>query len=405
MTATLTVTLTMPHEAQLRVLQEAARFNTVVCGRRWGKTELGMVLAAKAALDGYPVGWYSPTYKDSAEVWRELKRTLADVTRWRSETEKRLELVTGGSIDAWTLLDPDSSRGRKYGLVVIDEAAKVAKLQEAWEKTVRPTLTDYRGVAWFLSTPKGRNYFWRLYQNGVSGLHGWRSWRMPTVENPTIDPAEVEDARSQLPQSAFAQEYLAEFTDDAGAVFRNIRGCVDPALAKVRPVLGNRYYAGLDWAQMNDFTVVTVMDNQGRLLALDRFNQVAWAVQYGRVKAITERWQPQVGLAELNSIGSPNLERLQAEGLRCWKGFTTTNESKAEVIQALALAFERGEVSIPDDPVLIGELEAFEMNRLPSGKWRYGAPEGLHDDTVIALALAYEARNRGPRQVQAKRVL
>jgi len=406
MTATATVTLTMPHAAQWRVLQEAARYNVVVCGRRWGKTELGMERVCRMALAGYPAGWYAPTYKDAAQVWRELKHILAGVTSAKNETEKRLELVTGGSIDVWTLDNPDSSRGRKYALVVIDEAAKVRQLEQAWTETIRPTLTDYRGVAWFLGTPKGRNYFWRLYQRGAAGEKGWRSWQMPTSDNPLIAASEIADARVQLPQSAFAQEYLAEFTDDAGAVFRGVRECIDPRLNTAPSVMpGTKVFGGLDWAQMNDFTVIAIVDDGGRLVELDRFNQVAWAVQYGRVKAITDRWQPVLGLAELNSIGSPNLERLQAEGLRAWRGFTTTAESKAEVVQALALAFERRDIRIPDNPALIAELEAFEADRLPSGRWHYSAPDGMHDDTVIALALAWEARNRGPRQAQAMRVL
>lgn len=387
-TAEITVTLPRPHAAQARVLAEAGRFNVMACGRRFGKTLLGMERAAKTALDGYPAGWFAPTYKDSAEAWRALKRILAPVTAARSEQEKRLELITGGVIDVWTLLDPDSGRGRKYKRVIVDEAAKIRNLEEAWTETLRPTLTDYRGDAWFLSTPKGRNYFWRLF-NMAAEYDDWRSWQMPTVANPFIAPEEIEDARQQLPQSAFAQEYLAEFTDDAGAVFRNVRGCVDVSLPLAAPQPGRTYYGGLDWAQQNDFTVIAVVDDTGALVALDRFNQVSWSIQYGRVAAMTDRFGIATGYAELNSIGSPNLEQLQNQGLSQWRGFTTTNDTKTEIIQALALAFERGEIRIPNDPVLIGELESFEANRLPSGKWRFGAPDGMHDDTVIALALAW----------------
>ena len=397
-TREITVTLPRPHVAQARVLAESARFNVMVCGRRFGKTLLGMERASRTALDGYPVGWFAPTYKDSSEAWREIKRTLAGVTVARSEQERRLELITGGVIDVWTLLDPDSGRGRKYKRVVVDEAAKIAKLEEAWTETLRPTLADYRGDAWFLSTPKGRNYFWRLF-NLAASYEDWRAWQMPTAASPFIHPDEIEDARRQLPQSAFAQEYLAEFTDDAGAVFRNVRGCVDDSLPLAEPQPDRRHYGGLDWAQMADFTVIAVVDDTGALVALDRFNQVAWAIQYGRVKAMTDRWGIVTGYAELNSIGSPNLEQLQAQRLSQWRGFTTTNDTKAEIIQALALAFERGEIRIPNDPVLIAELESFEANRLPSGKWRYSAPDGMHDDTVIALALAWHAA-RNPMTIE-----
>jgi len=392
MSETRTVQIARPHVAQQRVLKEAARFNVIVCGRRWGKTELGMERAIRTMLDGCPVAWYAPIYKDAAQVWRQIKRTLAPVMTAKNETEMRLEIITGGSIDVWTLQDPDSGRGRKYARLVVDEAAKVPKLEEAWTETLRPTLTDYQGDAWFLSTPKGRNYFHRLYQMAAQ-YDNWQAWQMPTSANPFIAADEIEDARRQLPQTAFEQEYMAAFTDDAGAVFRNVRACVDPALNGASPN-GGTYYGGLDWAQSNDFTVIAVVDDGGRVVGLDRFNQVDWGTQYNRVRVMKERWGIERGYAELNSIGSPNLEQLQNSGLDQWNGFTTTSDSKAEVVQALALAFERQEIRIPDDPVLIGELESFEANRLPSGKWRYEAPQGMHDDTVMALALAWEAHNR-----------
>lgn len=388
------VRLPRPHAAQVEVLRTAARFNVLACGRRFGKTTLGIERACRAAIDGAPVGWFSPTYKDSAEAWRLLKRTLAPITARCSEAERRIELVTGGVVDMWTLNNPDNGRGRSYRRIIVDEAAKVADLERAWTETLRATLADLRGDAWFLSTPRGHNYFWHLY-NMAASHNDWHSWRMPTSVNPYIPPDEIEDAQHQLPASAFAQEFLAEFTDDAGAVFRNVRNCIDRTLPAAGPVAGRTYYGGLDWAQTNDFTVLAIVDDAGALVALERFNRLAWEVQYGRVAAATAHWHLAGGLAELNSIGSPNLEQLHAGGLSQWRGFTTTLDSKAQIIQALVLAFERGDIRVPNDPVLVAELEAFETTRLPSGKWRYAAPEEMHDDTVIALALAWEARQSG----------
>ena len=150
-----------------------------------------------------------------------------------------------------------------------------------------------------------------------------------------------------------------------------------------------RYVAGVDWGRKQDFTVIVVIDVEaGRVVDIDRFNEIGWSIQRARLATMRDRWQPTVILAEENSIGDPNIEQLQAEGLPVTP-FTTTSQSKSEVIQALVLAFERGEIGIPDDPVLVGELEAFEQHRLASGRYTYGAPSGMHDDTVIALALAW----------------
>lgn len=116
--------------------------------------------------------------------------------------------------------DKDSGRGRKYGLVIVDEAAMARYLEECWEQAVRPTLTDYSGGAWFFSTPKGINYFHKLHSRGLS--EDWQEWaghHAPTTANPYIDPGEVEDARRSLPELVFKQEYLAEFvTFGAGLV-------------------------------------------------------------------------------------------------------------------------------------------------------------------------------------------
>jgi phage FluMu gp28-like protein len=245
----------------------------------------------------------------------------------------------------------------------------------------------------FISTPKGRNWFWRLYLRGQDdSKSSWRSWSFPTSANPYIETGEIEAAREQLPEATFKQEYLAEFIEDAGLVFRNISECV--AGGPGAPDPNRRYVMGVDWAQMRDFTVLIVMEVESkRVCEIDRFNQIGWEIQRARLGAMAQRWNVAKILAEHNSIGGPNIEQLQSEGLPV-KGFQTTNQSKQDVMVALQLAFERGEIGIPNDDVLMSELQAFEAERLPSGRWRYSAPEGMHDDTVIALALALEAANR-----------
>ena len=153
---------------------------------------------------------------------------------------------------------------------------------------------------------------------------------------------------------------------------------------------GAEYVIGVDWGKHNDFTSLAVL-NTGRraLVHLDRFNQIDYAVQLGRLRALVERFKPTAIIAEMNSMGEPLVEQLQREGLPV-QGFQTTNASKTQAIDALALAFERGDLSIIPDPVMVGELQAYEMERLPSGMVRYSAPAGLHDDTVMALALAWQ---------------
>ena len=342
----------------------------------------------QTALQGKPVAWFSPTYRLLGDVWRELLCVLAPVILQKSEQEKRLELIGGGVIELWSLDSADAGRSRKYAPVVIDEAAMVPALEQAWQQSIRPTLTDLRGSAWFLSTPKGMNYFKFLFDQGQDPQQSdWAGWQMPTQANPFIDPQEVEAARRDLSETTFNQEYLALFVNWEGAVFRRV---VEAASAvRTDPAPDHDYIIGCDWGRTTDYTVFVVLDAHTRaMVELDRSNRVDYAVQRGRLRALSDRWHPKQILAESNSIGQPIMEQLTRDGLRV-RLFTTTNASKMEAIEALALAFERGDLRILNDPVLIHELLAYQAELSPSGLRRYGAPSGQHDDCVMALAIAW----------------
>lgn len=202
------------HEKQQLVLSQAKRFNTLKCGRRWGKTKLSEELLLSpddpenGALNGFPVAYCAPTYKMLMEVWRALNNIVYDLIESKSETEKRIELIGGGVIDFWSLEDPNSIRGRKYKRVVVDEAEVARNLEDAWERVLRPTLADFKGDCWFLSTPRfGSTYFKKLAQ--MDG-DDWQSWTFTTYDNPHIDPLEIDGARNQLDEATFRCEFLAE---------------------------------------------------------------------------------------------------------------------------------------------------------------------------------------------------
>jgi phage FluMu gp28-like protein len=385
---TLTLVLPKLHSSQRAVVREASRYNVLACGRRWGKSTLAIELAMRPMLAGSPVGYFTPNYKLLLEFWRQIVRLLAPVTRRSNVTDRRIELVTGGILECWTLESGNAGRSRRYQRVIIDEAGLSPSLGETWQAAIRPTLADLSGDAWLMGTPKGRNFFWTAFQRALSGGE-WRCWQRPTRDNPFIAPPEIEAMREEMTERRYAQEIEAQFLDDGGGVFRNVRACVRPSVAD--PLPDHQYVIGADWGRTQDYSVFAVVDLHTRAcVALDRSNQVDYTVQHQRLRALHERWNGAQILAEQNSIGQPILENLQRDKLPV-RGFMTTNATKAAIVEGLALAFERKTIGIPDDPILIGELEAFESERLPSGLTRYRAPENMHDDTVIALALAWEA--------------
>lgn len=388
----LQVRLGKRHEAQQEIIVHPARFKVLACGRRFGKTATAIDVLCRMLLDGKSAAYFAPTFRMGNEVWRELREILHPVIAHARESDWRLELYTGGVFEGWSLAQGagEMVRGRKYHYVVMDEAA-LFDSADVWHGAIRPLLTDYAGGALFCSTPKGRNWFWQLFQQGQNpDMADWQSWQFPTRANPFIRAEEVDAAKQGMPERFFRQEYEAVFLDDGGVVFRDVdRVCSGNPQAWTA---GESYYFGVDWGKDNDYTCVSVMNQLGRQVWLERFNKIGWAIQRGRLADLYERYRPSVILAEENSIGSVNIEALQAEGLPI-QGFMTTGKSKGALIDTLALAMETSEVILLDDAVLKHELMAYEMTRQSHG-WSYRAPSGGHDDTVMATALSLWASQR-----------
>lgn len=387
----------MLHDGQIAIARNAKRFNVVRCGRRFGKTTLGLVVAyngnpvdPKGLRDGYDCGWFAPTYKLLNEAWRAACAAFKPYAARIDGALHRIEMTNGAAIDFWTLESQDAGRGRKYGTAVIDEAAMSRNLEPAWNDAIRPTLSDHIGSGWILSTPKGHNFFWQMHSRAELDSE-WATHYAPTAANPYIEKSEIEAARSSLPERSFRQEYMAEFIADGAGVFRRIDHAPECAWLDCAELGSHHYVIGVDWGRHNDFTVAVVMAQDGRIVHVDRFTDIGYAVQVGRLSALWERFGRCPVLAESNSMGGPLVEQLQRNGINV-RPFATTSASKTEAIESLVLAFEQGKISIPNDPrmeVVKRELIAFDQERLPSGTIRYGAPPGQHDDTVIALAIAW----------------
>lgn len=396
----LTIPELYPKQAEIKTM--ARRYNVLDIGRRAGKTYLGVHLALEAASRGLKVGWFSPGYKYLLDVWRDLERPSKGHARRINATERRIEFPNGGVIEAWTLENTDAGRGRAYHLVIVDEAAMVSNLMLAWNDAIRPTLSDYEGSAWFLSTPKGLNFFHDLWLRGQDSENfpTWISWTLPSAVNPYLPPKEIEEARKSLPEMTFRQEYLAEFISSDGAVFRGVDAVLTAPESDPADHKGHFLVAGVDWGRTHDFTVASVFCcHCGYEVALDRFNQIGWDFQRGRLLALFEYWKVREICVETNSIGSPNLEALRKKlpDQMYATGFETTGKSKGPVVLSLALAIEQRKLRLLNHPIGRQELIAYEAEVLSSGHIKYNAPEGGWDDTVIARCLMwYKAKNRTP---------
>src|SRR5215510_3681013 len=382
-----TISLPRLHPAQAQIKSERRRFNVVALGRRAGKSKLAQELLSDCALEQKPGGYFAPTYKLLEEFWRELKAVLSEVVRDKSEQEHRLEIYGGGVIECWSTDTGDPARGRRYALAVVDEAAMVPHLGDVWGQAIRPTLSDYQGEAWFMSTPRGLNDFYTLFSRGQDPLErDWMSWQMPTSVNPYIAAAELEAAQHELPERVWAQEYRAEFLSLEGAgVFRGVRAV--SRLQPQPPRRGRSYVFGVDWGRSDDFTVISIIDASVReQCALDRFTDISFGIQTDRLHMWASQYRPTQIVAERNSMGGPLVERLQRGYGRVLDkpqpalpvyGWDATNANKAAAIEKLSLSIERGELTLLDDQVQMAELLAFESTTTSTGMIRYSAPEGM----------------------------
>jgi hypothetical protein len=368
-----------PHEAQRAVLNSTARFRVLMCGRRFGKSLIAQVISVQeSAQNERLVAYITPTYQLAKIFFEQLISKLPK----ESFTCNKSDLVityNSGSIRFFTGERLDAMRGLKFHLAIIDEASYIANLEEGWNNAIRPTLTDYKGKAIFLSTPKGRNFFYSLYLR--SGEKGWQSFKYTTYDNPHIDPDEIDSARAGLPNAVFEQEYMANPMENAANPFgsENIRACIAP-LSTLPP----QYY-GIDLAKSFDFTVIIGLDRNGQCSYYQRF-QKDWKTTKEDILKI-DKSKPV--LIDSTGVGDAIVEDLQKYFQRM-TGFKYTAGTKQQLMEGLVAAMHKREVAYPDGTIK-DELELFEYRYTPTGV-KYTAPQGFHDDCVNALALAMKCK-------------
>lgn len=370
-----------PHVNQWPLINSTARYNVIAAGRRFGKTEACKIRAMYRAPT-QRVWWISLTYDIGQAVWRDFADSFEDFPDvYINKSERLIQFSSGGFLQ----VKAADSKLRSAGLdhVAIDEAAFCSP--DLFPSVIRPMLLEGKGSVDFLSSTNGRNWFWQLYNLGLDQLEtDWQSFHYTSYDNPLIDTAEIDDVKRNTSERVFEQEYMAIFHSDGGAVFRNLSACIKETLRQKGDII-----LAVDWARANDFTVIIAIDTVTHdVLEIDRFNQIDWTLQRGRLAAMALKWNPTAIYAEANSIGEPNIEELQKQGFPV-EPFWTTTKSKPQIINSLALAFEQEDIGIPNDPTLLGELQAYTIQRQPTGKYKYSAPSGLHDDIVMALAIAW----------------
>ena len=371
------IVLPKPHKNQAKVLESKARFKVLMSGRRWGKSLICQVITCIEAMQGKRVAYITPTYQLAKVFFDELARLMPSNIAVPNRSDLTFKLISGGEIRFFTGERLDNLRGLKFHYAIIDEASYIPDLESGWQNSIRPTLTDYQGKAIFLSTPRGKNYFYSLFLNGVNANSEWESFKFSTYDNPFIAKTEVDAAKSELPNVVFEQEYMANPAENAANPFGSdaIRKCTSDISSNIVKCYG------VDLAKYSDWTVIIGLDNSGNVAYYDRF-QKDWA----STQNILRNCPKAPMLIDSTGVGDPIVEQLQREGMDI-EGFKFTSTSKQELMLGLQVAIHQERVHYPEG-MIKNELEVFEYQYTSHGV-KYSAPTGFTDDCVCALALAW----------------
>lgn len=376
-----------PHKGQVEFHSSCARFRVLACGRRWGKTICGanetIKLIAESQVESVTF-CVAPTYWHTQKQWREFLRYCPhELIRQVNRAERHILLIGDRHVWFKSADNPDSLRSEGLDVLWVDEGAQIK--EEAWNLALRPALMDKKGVAIFTGTPKGHNWYFQVWTRGQDKKQvDYESWNFPSQNNPYLDPQEIAEFARDMPDMAYKQEVLGLFIEDVGSVFRNVEACINGSLEPYQT--SKRYVMGADLAKHQDFTVLCVLDHNGHLVGFDRFSQLDWVFQRRRIVSLAQQYHARL-VIDSTGVGDPVYDELKREHVNV-EGYKFTSASKKDLIENLSIALDNHTVSYPDIPELINELRLYGYTVGSTGLIKYSAPEGYHDDCVIALALA-----------------
>lgn len=359
----------------------------IKAGRRTGKTKNFVTWEIQQLDQVKPDGqlkrglWIDTTQSNIDKyIDRYFKPTLLRMNYWQdcrwNQQKKILTLWNGNTIDFGSSERPELLEGFGYDVAVINEAGIVLKKPKLWDNTIYPMIKH--ALVRLIGTPKGKNKFESLYRR-------YPHYSFSAYDSPFWTEAEIDEAKRTMTQEAFRQEILAEFIEGAGAVFRNINENVAGEL--LAEPQGGRYALAADIAKHQDFTVILIGDlDTKRVVYHERFNQIDWGLQKQRIINTYLKFRCLKGIIDATGVGDAVFDDLKNQGLDL-EGFKFTATTKQELVSNLSVAMDNQTIHYPRVEPLVDELEMYAYEQRPNGQFSYSAPEGFHDDEVMALAL------------------
>lgn len=383
------VTIYTPHKNQRlihdSIEKEPYKYYSLNIGRQFGKSLLGVNQALRWLFNepNVKIGWVSPIYRQCKKVFSDIDNAFGnaqEVFKEKNKTDLIFKSHSDSTIQFYSSENYDNIRGETFDYLIMDESAWQS--EQAWTEVLRATVLVKGRKVLFLSTPKGRNWFYTLHAlDGVNPQY--KSFTMTSYDNPLIQPSEIDDARLTLPDNVFRQEYLAEFIDGGAGVFKELT-------INDKPEQTDKYYFGIDWGRAEDYTVLTILNRNGQMVCCERWRQMAWLDIIVQMVKHLKHWNAQ-GYSEANSIGDPLFEQLNALYPKA-ELFYTTSKSKQDIIEGLQVAVQNKEFTSLSHDWLKKEFELFTYEYSQKTRTvKYSAPPGFHDDGVMSCAMAYHA--------------
>lgn len=249
------------HQAQNEIAESTHRYRVVNCGRRFGKTTLAIEeIKGKALSKPSRIAYIAPTYQQARDIaWEMLKHELNPIILNVNESRLELKVRTLDNKESLIVLRGweavETLRGQRFDFLIIDEVASMRNFWTGWQEVLRPTLTDTKGEALFISTPKGFNHFYTLYEKEKQDTD-YKSFHFTSYDNPFIDKSEIDKARQELEENQFAQEYMADFRKVEGLVYNVPNELIIPPV-DITLKTEDRI-VGVDWGYRNPAAIVVL---------------------------------------------------------------------------------------------------------------------------------------------------
>jgi hypothetical protein len=301
----------------------------------------------------------------------------------KNEQEMVVYFKNGSLLQLKGADDPDALRGSGPVGVVLDEFEKMKFY--TWQ-IIEPILRANGGWCWFIGTPLGKNHLYDFYNRGQQEDKEWKSWILKASDSGVIPMDQLMESKKTSTQAIWSQEYECEFLEGSGQVFRGVKDIMTSQPEQPKP--NELYVMGVDLAKVTDFTVIRVYKRSNNSLVYsDRFNQLEWPFQKKRIKAVSVHYNNALAIVDATGIGDPIVDDLLRENVPV-DPIKITEPLKKELIEKLSIWIEQRKIRLlPQEDVLF-EYDNFSYEIGPTGKIRYGARQGYHDDIVIADALA-----------------